>query len=84
MPPARYFAGMRSGDLTAEQVEKLHERLRPMFSYLVNLPTRTEQRQFSRADRLYQEVAAARYAMQLLVDDLHRIRCGPAYITRSG
>jgi hypothetical protein len=70
---------MHSGDLTREQVERLHDRLRPMFSYLVDLQTRMEQRQFSRADRLYQEVAATRYAMQLFVAAVHRIRCGPSY-----
>jgi hypothetical protein len=34
-------------------------------------------REFSQADSVYHEVAAARYKMQLLVDHLHRIRCGP-------
>jgi hypothetical protein len=40
---------------------------------------RMDERQFSHADSLYQEVAAARYSLQLLVDHLHRIRCGPSY-----
>jgi hypothetical protein len=37
------------------------------------------QRQFSQADQLYREVAAARYTMQLLIRHLHRMRCGPGY-----
>jgi hypothetical protein len=70
---------MHSGDLTREQAEILHERLRPTASYLSELQERTDKRQFSHADRLYWEVAAAQYAMQILVDDLHRLRCGPSY-----
>jgi len=70
---------MHSGDLTREQAEKLHERLRPMFNYLSDLQARMDERGFSPADRLYQEVQAARSTMQLLVDHLHRIRCGHAY-----
>ena len=34
---------------------------------------RMEEREFSKADQLYQEVATARYTMQLLVADLHRM-----------
>ena len=37
------------------------------------------ERQFDGNDRLYLEVRAARYAMQLLCKDLHRIVCGPSY-----
>jgi hypothetical protein len=70
---------MHSGDLTREQADKLHERLQPMHSYLVELQTRMEKREFSRADKLYWQVVAARYTLQRLVDDLHRIRCGPSY-----
>jgi len=70
---------MHSGDVKREQVEQLHERLRPMLEYLAELQERLDKRQFSHADRLYWEVAAARYAMQILVEDVHRIRCGPSY-----
>jgi len=64
---------MHSGDLKREQVEQLHARLKPMFSYLAELQMRMDEREFSKADRLYHEVAAARYTMQLLVTDLHRM-----------
>ena len=70
---------MHSGDLTREQVEKLHERIAPMSTYLYQLQTQMDERDFSHADRLYWEVVSARYATQLLVDHLHRIRCGPSY-----
>ena len=70
---------MDSRDLTTEQADELYQRLRPMFSYLVNLQSRMEQRQFDADDRLYLEVKAARYALQLLCDDVHRIVCGPSY-----
>ena len=67
---------MHSGDLTREQAEKLHERLQPAFRYLADLQRRMDERGFSQSDRLYQEVQATRCTMQLLVDHLHRIRCG--------
>jgi hypothetical protein len=70
---------MHSGDRTREQAEKLHERVRPMFSYLADLQKRMDERGFGSSDRLYQEVQAARSTMQLLVDHLHRIRCGSSY-----
>lgn len=70
---------MHSGDLSRDQAEKLHEQLSPAFSYLAALQRRMDERGFSPADRLYQEVQAARSTMQLLVDHLHRIRCGPSY-----
>ena len=70
---------MDSRDLTTKQADELYQRLRPMFSYLVDLQTRMEQRQFDADDRLYLEVKAARYAMQLLCKDVHRIVCGPSY-----
>jgi hypothetical protein len=38
-----------------------------------------DERQFSKVDSLYHEVATARYTLQLLVDHLHRLRCGPGY-----
>ena len=57
---------MDSRDLTTKQADELYQRLRPMFSYLVDLQSRMEQRQFDADDRLYLEVKAARYAMQLL------------------
>jgi hypothetical protein len=50
-----------------------------MFSYLVDLQTRMEQRQFEADDRLFLEVKAARDAIQLLCKDLHRLVCGPSY-----
>jgi hypothetical protein len=71
---------MHSGDLTSEQADKIHAQLQPAFSYLAKLQSRMDERQFSKADQLYHEVAAARYTLQLLVDHLHRIRCGPGYI----
>ena len=64
---------MHSGDITRDQAVKLHEKLRPMFSYLAELQMRMDEREFTKADRLYHEVAAARYTMQLLVEDLHRM-----------
>jgi hypothetical protein len=70
---------MHSGDLTSDQADKIHSRLRPAFSYLADLQSRMDERQFSKADSLYQEVAAARYPMQLLVDHLHRLRVAPSY-----
>lgn len=70
---------MHSGTVTREQAEKLYSRLRPMLSYLAELQERMETREFSRADRLYKEVVAARYTMQLLTEDVHRIYCGPSY-----
>ena len=56
-----------------------HDRLRPLFSYLCDLQTRMDERGFSQADRLYQAVQGARVTMQLLVDHVHRLRCGNAY-----
>jgi len=38
------------------------------------------ERQFYADDRLYLEVKAARYAMQLLCKELHRIVCVPSYL----
>jgi hypothetical protein len=64
---------MHSGDITRDQAVQLHEKLRPMFSYLAELQMRLDDREFSKADRFYHEVAAARYAMQLLVDHVHRM-----------
>jgi hypothetical protein len=70
---------MHSGDLTREQAERLHARIYPAFSYLADLQKRMDERGFSPSDRLYQEVQAARSTMHLLVDHLHRSRCGPSY-----
>jgi len=41
IPVTGYLAGMHSGDLTREQAAKLHERVRPMFSYLELFPEPT-------------------------------------------
>jgi hypothetical protein len=70
---------MHSGDVTREQADKLLERIRPMFHYLSKLQKRMEERGFCDADRLLQQVKAARYALQLLEGDLQRIRCGPSF-----
>jgi hypothetical protein len=42
------------------------------------------ERQFSADDRLYLEVKSARYAMQRLCKDLHRLACGPFYPGEGG
>ncbi len=75
---------MDSRDLTAEQLKVLYERIRPMADYLAELQNRMDARDFSEADRLYKEVAATRATMQLLVDDLHRLWCGPGYYKGRG
>jgi len=70
---------MEASDLTSSQADELHKRIRPMLDYLASLQRRMEERQFYGDDRLYLEVKAARYAVQLLVKDLHRLTCGPSY-----
>ena len=50
-----------------------------MAHYLAELQHRMESDDFSRADYLYWEAVNARYAVQLLADHLHRLRCGPSY-----
>jgi hypothetical protein len=70
---------MDASDLTSSQLEELYLRIRPMFHYLASLQKRMEEKQFSPDDRLYLEVRSARYAMQLLAKDLHRLTCGPSY-----
>jgi hypothetical protein len=70
---------MDASDLTPTQAAKLHKRIRPMFEYLAAMQKRMDERQFYGDDRLYLEVRAARYAMQLLTKDLHRLACGPSY-----
>ena len=70
---------MHSGNLTQEQIKVLYERIRPMESYLFELEQRMEQREFSEADRLFQEVKAATLNLHLLCDHLHRLWCGPSY-----
>ena len=71
---------MQSSDLTSSQANALYVRLRPQFEYLASLEKRMAERKFNPDDRLYLEVKAARYAMQLLCKDLHRIACGPSWI----
>jgi len=70
---------MHSGDLTSEQLDALQARIKPMAHYLAELQDRMESVDFSRADHLYWEAVNARYAVQLLADHLHRLRCGPSY-----
>jgi hypothetical protein len=68
---------MDASDLTPTQAAKLHKRIRPMFDYLAAMQKRMDDRQFYRDDRLYLEVKAAHYALQLLTKELHRLACGP-------
>jgi len=70
---------VHSGDLSRDQLKVLYERLRPMSDYLGRLQRRMEDQQFSEADRLYREVVAAHYTAQQLVEELHRLWCGPSY-----
>jgi len=70
---------MHSGDLTPKQVDELHDHVAQAHAYLAALHRRMEEREFSHADRLYWEVSNARYALQILADHLHRLRCGPSY-----
>jgi hypothetical protein len=70
---------MHSGDLSAKQLDELLTRIAPMSHYLGSLQERMDKVGFSRADRLYWEVANARYAAQLLADHIHKLRCGPSY-----
>ena len=70
---------MDSRDLTASQASEIYQRLRSASDYLAALERRMAERQFQADDRLYLEVRAARYAMQLLCKDLHRLACGPFY-----
>jgi len=71
---------MDSRDVTARQADEIYKRLRPASDYLAALERRMAERQFGADDRLFLEVRAARYAMQLLCKDLHRILCGPSYV----
>jgi hypothetical protein len=75
---------MDSRDLTSKQLKVLYERIRPMADYLAELQSRMDAREFSPADRLYKEVDATRATTQLLVDDLHRLWCGPGYYKGNG
>ena len=78
--PVPYTGGMmHAGQLTQEQLDKLHERLRPASRYLFEVQNRMDELDFSKADRLYKEVLAARYSLQLLIEHLHALRCGPSY-----
>ena len=70
---------MDVSDLTAQQAAEIYKHVREAFHYLAALQQRMEQRQFLMGDRLYLEVKAARYAVQLLADDLSRMSCGAAY-----
>jgi len=45
----------------------------------IELQNQMDAVEFSHSDRLYWELANARYVMQLLVEALHRIRCEPWY-----
>jgi hypothetical protein len=70
---------MDSSDTTASQAAEIYKRLRPAADYLAALERRMKARQFYADDRLYFEVRAARYPVQLLRKDLRRMACGPSY-----
>jgi len=71
--------GMHAGDFTDKQLDALLAKIAPMSHYLGELQDRMNKVGFSKSDRLYWEVANARYAAMLLADHLHRLRCGPSY-----
>jgi hypothetical protein len=71
---------MDASQLSPQQAGDIYQHVRDAFHYLAALQKRMEERQFPQWDRLYVEVQAARYAIQLLADDLHRMACGAAYV----
>jgi len=70
---------MDSRDLSATLAAEIYKHIRDAFHYLAKLQARMEEREFLKGDRLYLEVQAARYAVQVLADDLHKMSCGAAY-----
>jgi hypothetical protein len=70
---------MDSRDITSQQASEIYSHVRESLHYLASLQQRMDERQFSHEDRLYLEVQAARYAVKLLANDLHRMACGPSY-----
>ena len=75
---------MDASQLTAQQAAEIYKHVREAFHYLAKLQQRMEEREFQKGDRLYLEVQAARYAVQVLSDDLHRMSCGAASFCPAG
>ena len=66
---------MKEADLTPDQANKIHNRLRPMVAYLTLLEQRMEARDFPRGDRLYQLTKRARNALHDLFLETHELGC---------
>jgi hypothetical protein len=67
---------MRGSNLTAEQLRRLRECLRPKLSYLTALRNRMEQRNFPESDRLYR---AIRLSHEMLKDALYEVETLMSY-----
>lgn len=63
---------MKTSDLTADQLERMFDDVRPAQSYLRRLADRMEQRGFAESDPTYQLVSQAHDAVFALAMHLHR------------